>query len=84
LLFTTGLLISPETSLATFAGDTAVIATDNDASLLHKLQANLLAIQSWLTKWRMKANGSRSAHFIFTTEEECVPWFTSTMLNCLT
>jgi hypothetical protein len=26
------------------------------------------AIQSWLTKWRMKANGSKSTHFTFTTQ----------------
>jgi hypothetical protein len=57
LLFTADLPISPETKSATFADDTAVIATDNDQAIAsRKLQTNLLTIQSWLTKWRMKAN----------------------------
>jgi histone H2A len=67
LLFTADLPISPETS-ATFAEDTALIATDNDPAIASsKLQTNLLAIQSWLAKWRMKANGSKSTHITFTT-----------------
>jgi hypothetical protein len=57
LLFTADLPISPETTLATFADDTAVITTDNDPAIASsKLQINLLAIQSWFKKWRMKAN----------------------------
>jgi hypothetical protein len=52
LLFTADLPISPETTSATFADDTAVIATDNDPAIASsKLQTNLLAIQSWLTKY---------------------------------
>jgi hypothetical protein len=51
-----------------FAGNTAVIATDNDPAIAsRKLQTNLLAIQSWLTTWRMKANGSKSTHITFTS-----------------
>jgi hypothetical protein len=33
-----------------------------------KLQTNLLAIQSFLAKWRMKANGYKSTHITFTTQ----------------
>jgi hypothetical protein len=32
-----------------------------------KLQTSLLAIQRWLTKWRLKANGTKSTHVTFTT-----------------
>jgi hypothetical protein len=50
LLFTTDLPISPETTSATFADDTAVTATDNDPAIASsKLQTNVLAIKSWLT-----------------------------------
>jgi hypothetical protein len=34
---------------------------------------NLLAIQSKIAKWRMKANGSRSTHITFTTQREMCP-----------
>jgi hypothetical protein len=52
----------------TYTDDTAVIATDNDPAMASsKLQTHLLAIQSWLAKWRMKANESKSTHITFTT-----------------
>jgi hypothetical protein len=59
---------------ATFADDTAVIATDNGPAIAScKLQTNLLAIQSWLAKWRMKANESKSTHITFTTRRGTHP-----------
>jgi hypothetical protein len=68
LVFTADLPISPETKSTTFADYTAVIATDNDPDLASsKLQTNLLAIQSWLAKWRMKGNESKTTHITFTT-----------------
>jgi hypothetical protein len=75
LLFTGDLPVSPETTSANFAEDTAVIATDNDPAITSsKLQTNLLAIQSWLAKWRMKANGSKSTHITLTTRRgTCLP-----------
>jgi hypothetical protein len=38
-----------------------------------KLQANLLAIQNWFKKWRMKANESKSIHVTFTIWRETCP-----------
>jgi alpha-glucuronidase len=74
LLFTADLPISPQTISATFADGTAVIATGNDPAMASsKLQTNLLAIQSWLAKWRMKANGSKSTHITFTTRKGTCP-----------
>jgi hypothetical protein len=59
---------SPTTTIATFAYDTAVLATDSDPAVAsQKLQIHLLAIQIWLQKWRMQANALKSVHVTFTT-----------------
>jgi hypothetical protein len=39
-----------------------------------KLQTDLLAIQNWFEKWKMKANESKSIHGTFTTRRETCPW----------
>jgi hypothetical protein len=67
--------ISPETTSATSADLTAVIVTDNDPFMASsKLQTNLLPIQRWFAKWRMKDDGSKSTYITFTTRREtCAP-----------
>jgi hypothetical protein len=71
LLYTADLTTSPESTTATFANDTAVVAMDSDPSIaLQKLQTYLLAIQNWFKKWRMKANEFKLIHVIFTTRRE--------------
>jgi hypothetical protein len=65
---------SPDSFTATFADDTAVVATDSDpATAYHRLQITLLAIQSWLRDWRTKANETKSVHVTFTTRRETCP-----------
>jgi hypothetical protein len=57
MLYTADLSTSPESTTATFANDTAVVATDSDSAIAsHKLQTNLLAIQNWFKKME---NGSQ-------------------------
>jgi hypothetical protein len=74
LLYTAHLPTSPESTTATFANDTVVLATDSQQAIAsHKLRTNLSAIRKWFKKWRMKANGSKSFHVTFTTRRETCP-----------
>jgi hypothetical protein len=53
------LLYTADLKTATFAGDTAVLATDSDPGIAsQKLQTSLDAIQKWLKRCSMKANES--------------------------
>jgi hypothetical protein len=64
LLYTADLPTSPESTTATFADNTAVVAMDSDPAIAsQKLQTYLLAIQDWFKKWRIKANESKSIHY---------------------
>jgi hypothetical protein len=74
LLYTADLPASPDATIATFADDTAILATDPDPAIAsQKLLTCLLAIQHWLTKWRLKANSSKSTHVTFTTRRATCP-----------
>jgi histone H2A len=56
LLYTADLPTSSESTTETFADDTSVLATDSDPAIAsQKLQTNLLAIQNWFKKWRIKS-----------------------------
>jgi hypothetical protein len=57
LIYIADLQTSIESTTATFADDTAVIATYSDPAIApQKLQTNVLAIQNWFKEWRMKAS----------------------------
>jgi hypothetical protein len=76
LLYTADLPTSPDSFTATFADDTAVVATDSDpGTASQKLQTSLLAIQSRLKNWRIKANETKSVHVTFTTLRATCPQF---------
>jgi hypothetical protein len=71
LLYTADVPTSPESTRATFADNPSVLATDSDPAIAsQKLQTNLLAIQNWFKKWRMKANVWKAIHVTFTTRKE--------------
>jgi hypothetical protein len=75
LLYTADLPTSTESTIATFADDTAVSATDSDPAIAsQKLQTNLDVIQKCLKKRRIKANELKVVHMTFTTQRKnCSP-----------
>jgi hypothetical protein len=59
LLYTADVTTSPKYTTETFADDSAAVAIDSDPDIAsQKLQTDLLAIQNWFKKLRMKASES--------------------------
>jgi hypothetical protein len=67
LLYTADLPATRDTTTATFADDTVVLAAHADTEIAtHRLQTVLSDIQNWLKKWRMKANETKSTRYFHT------------------
>jgi hypothetical protein len=74
LLYIADLPTTPGSLTATFADDTAILTWDSDpAAASQILQTNLLELQRWLKRWRIKANESKSTHVTFTTRRATCP-----------
>lgn len=62
------------TDIATFADDTAILASSEYADRASTLlQSNLYEIERWLKIWRIKVNGSKCAHVTFATRRGDCP-----------
>ncbi|CAG9783481.1 unnamed protein product [Diatraea saccharalis] len=78
LLYTIFTSDLPETTgvlTATFADDTAILASSKNPEEANQLlQQELDKIEKWLKKWRIKASSSKSVHVTFTLrKEDCPP-----------
>jgi hypothetical protein len=63
------------TTTASFADDTAILASDNDQAIASlNLRTHLNSIQTWLSTWRMQTNPFKSVHITFITRTgKCPP-----------
>ena len=74
LLFTADLPTTADSTTATFADDTAILTVNEDpAEATHQLQNHLNNINSWLNRWRMKANQTKSVQVTFTLKKRTCP-----------
>lgn len=73
-LYTSDFPTMTSTMTATFADDTAILATDLVATgASEKLQNHLDEIHIWSQNWRIKINGNKSSHITFTLKQETCP-----------
>ena len=74
LIYTADLPTTRTTTVATYADDTAILASHTDpTSASRNLQTNLNKVQQWLQTWRIKANETKSIHVTFTLRRETCP-----------
>lgn len=74
VLFTADIPTNPNTTTATFADDTVVMATHRNPNTASKyLQDHLNSIECWLLKWRLRVNETKSTHITFTLRKETCP-----------
>jgi aspartate carbamoyltransferase regulatory subunit len=66
-MYTSDLPTPDNTTAATFAYDTAILASREDPAItLMTPQVTVNKIDDWAKKWRMKTNQSKSTHITFT------------------
>ncbi|KAI5726243.1 hypothetical protein M8J77_025720 [Diaphorina citri] len=74
VLYTADLPTTDETTIATFADDTAVLSKHQDPTIASDhLQSYLDKLQDWLRTWRIRVNESKSVHVTFTTRTTTCP-----------
>jgi hypothetical protein len=67
------------TTIATFADDTALLATNSDPALAtQQLQYHLDLLQEWCDKWKIKINHTKSSQITFKTKRMNCPPVTNT------
>lgn len=76
-IFTSDMPISNDVTLATYADDTAILASNQSPSVASNMvQQQLDLTEVWLKKWNIKVNADKSSHVTYTLrKEECSPVF---------
>lgn len=74
-LYTADLPLTPGITTATFADDTAILASNKDPRLASEnLQKSLNKVNEWLQKWKIKASAAKSVQVTFTLKKgDCPP-----------
>lgn len=73
-IYTADIPQAPNTTTATFADDTAILAiSDTPRFASEKLQDALNSIQDWLKTWRIKVNETKSQQVTFTLRRNTCP-----------
>ena len=76
-IYTADLPISNEITIATFADDTALLATHADPAIASStLQRCLDSMEKWFQKWGFKINEKKSSHVTFTFRKQTCPQVT--------
>lgn len=77
LIFTADLPVTEDTTTATFADDTAILAADsNPERASEKLQNHLYLLQDWFKQWKIQVNTEKSTQITFTTKRSSCPQVT--------
>jgi len=74
VLYTSDLPISRQTTLGTFADNTAIFATHKGPTIASlNFQEHLNLNEKWLQKWKITINESKSSHITFTLQKGHCP-----------
>jgi hypothetical protein len=81
-LYTADIPLSPNTTLSTFADDTAILSNhSNPITATANLQTHLQRIEKWTRKWKIKINGEKSKHVTFTLKRGNCPQIIFNQIN---
>jgi hypothetical protein len=74
LLYMADLPTTNNTTIATYADDTALLTTNSDPALAsQQLQYHLDLLKEWSDKWKIKINQTTSSQITFTTKRTNCP-----------
>jgi len=73
-IYTSDIPKTANTTIATYADDTAILSSNSDPTLSSNyLQNHLNLIKTWATKWKILINPDKSSHVPFTLRKHNLP-----------